>query len=228
MMFNTVNENLIISYLTLRKLIGILGMLLPFVCLFGGSIFLGRPVLDSISAYYHSNMRDVLTGLLVGVSLFLMAYKGYKGYDTWLAILSGVAGLGIALFPCASRIDPSTPVGILQLTPPLATVLHFGSSVLFFILLAVYSFFVFTIGDKQNWTKSKTKRNIIYRTCAIIIMASLATLLILLLTLGGEGIEATIWTFIFETVMLWAFGFSWWVKGETLFKDKKDEPRFAK
>jgi hypothetical protein len=97
-MLKNKNKSLIVSYLTLRKLIGVLGILLPFACLFGGSLFQNSPVLDSISAYYHSNMRDILTGLLVGVSLFLITYKGYELRDTLLAILSGIAGLGIAIF----------------------------------------------------------------------------------------------------------------------------------
>ncbi len=223
--FKAKNERYIISYLTLRRLIGILGMLLPFACLFGGSIVPNRPVLDSISAYYHSNMGDVLTGLLVGVGLFLLTYKGYEKRDLLVAIASGITGLGIAIFPCESRIDPSIPVGVFQLTHPYAEYLHYGSSALFFILLGFNSLFLFTIGDKKKWTKSKSKRNVIYRVCGIVIYASLATLLILTLIMGSV-LVATIWTFIFETVMLLAFSISWLVKGETLFADKYNEESF--
>ncbi len=219
------NKSLIVSYLTLRKLIGILGMLLPFACLFGGSLFQNRPVLDSISAYYHSNMRDILTGLLIGVSLFLLTYKGYDVRDTIMAILSGIAGLGIAIFPCASRTEPSSAVGVFQLTPPLAGYLHYGASVLFFVLLGINSYFLFTLGDKENWTKSKSIRNGIYRVCGLVIFASLITLAILTMILGDK-LVTTVWTFVFETIMLLAFGISWIVKGETLFADKPDEERF--
>jgi hypothetical protein len=224
-MLKNKNPSLIVSYLTLRKLIGVLGMLLPFACLFGGSLFQNSPVLDSISAYYHSNMRDILTGLLVGVSLFLITYKGYELRDTLMAILSGIAGLGIAIFPCASRIEPSSAVGVFQLTPPIAGYLHYGSSALFFILLGINSYFLFTLGDKKNWTKSKSIRNGIYRVCGIVIFASLLTLAILSKILGDK-LVATAWTFVFETVMLLAFGISWLVKGETLFADKPGEERF--
>jgi hypothetical protein len=219
------NENLIVSYLTLRKLIGLLGMLLPFACIFGGSLFQSKSVLDSISAYYHSNMRDALTGLLVGVSLFLLTYKGYELSDTIVAIISGIAGLGIALFPCESRIEPSVAVGLFQLTPPIAGYLHYGSSALFFILLGINSFFLFTLSDKKNWTKSKGIRNGIYRVCGIVIFASLLMLAILSMILGNKLIE-TVWTLVFETIMLLAFGISWLVKGETLFADKPNEERF--
>ncbi|HVO76179.1 MAG TPA: hypothetical protein VMT35_19295 [Ignavibacteriaceae bacterium] len=224
-MLKNKNSSLIFSYLTLRKLIGILGILLPFACLLGGSLFQNKPVMDSISAYYHSNMRDILTGLLVGVSLFLLTYKGYELRDWLIAILSGVAGLGIAIFPCESRIEMSSAVGVFQLTPPIAGYLHYGSSALFFILLGVNSFFLFTIGDKENWTKSKTVRNGIYRACGLVIFASLLTLAIFSLILRNELIT-TVWTLVFETIMLLAFGISWLVKGETLFADKPNEKRF--
>ena len=224
-MFKNKNKSLIVSYLTLRKLIGILGMVLPFACLLGGSLLLCKPVMDSISAYYHSNVRDLLVGLLVGVALFLMTYRGYEKRDTLVAILSGISGLGIAIFPCASRIDPSSAVGVFRLTPPLAGYLHYGSSALFFILLGINSLFLFTIGNEKRWSKRKSKRNIVYRTCGIIIFASLVTLLILSIILGDDLIK-TIWTFVFETVMLLSFGVSWLVKGETLFKDKPDEHFF--
>ncbi len=219
------NQSLIVSYLTLRKLIGILGILLPFACLLGGSVFPHLPVMDSISAYYHSNMQDVLVGLLVGVSLFLMTYKGYEKRDMFMAIASGIAGLGIAIFPCASRVDPTIAVGVFEFRPPIAGWLHYGSSVLFFVLLGINSFFLFTLGDKANWTKRKSMRNWIYRACGLVIFASLVTLGILTIILGEELITM-VWTFIFETVMLLAFGISWLVKGDTLLADRPGEQRF--
>ena len=219
------NDSFIISHLTLRKLIGILGMLLPFACLLGGSLFQNTKVLDSISAYYHSNMRDVLVGLLIGFSLFLMTYKGYEKRDTLMAIVSGVAGLGIAIFPCASYIEPASAVGLFQLTPPIAGYIHFGSSALFFILLGINSYFLFTLGDKKKWSKRKSIRNGIYRACGLAIFASLLTLAILNITLG-DRLSETVWTFVFETIMLLTFGISWLVKGETLYKDKPSEKYF--
>lgn len=218
------NKSFIVSYLTLRKLIGILGMLLPFACLVGGGLLQNARILDSVSAYYHSNMRDILVGLLVGVSLFLLTYKGYERRDMLIAIVSGIAGLGIAIFPCESRVEPSSAVGMFQLTPPIAGYLHYGSSILFFVLLGINSYFLFTLGDKENWTKRKSIRNGIYRACGLVIFASLLTLAILTIILGDK-LVATVWTFVFETVMLLAFGISWLVKGETFLADRPGEKR---
>ncbi|MGA9292325.1 MAG: hypothetical protein WCE54_21395 [Ignavibacteriaceae bacterium] len=226
-MLKNKNDSLIVSYLTLRKLIGILGMLLPFACILGGSLIQNKPVLDSISAYYYSNMRDILTGLLVGISLFLITYKGYELRDRLAAIISGIAGLGVAIFPCESRVEPSSAVGLFQLAHPLEGYLHYGSSALFFTLLGIISYFLFTLGDKENWTKRKKIRNIIYRACGVVILVSLLTLAVLSIILGDE-LLTTAWTLVFETIMLLAFGISWIVKGESLFADKPDEERFLK
>jgi hypothetical protein len=222
--FKEKNKNFVVSYLLLRKLIGILGMILPIACLLGGSVFQHVPVRDSISSYYHSNMRDVLVGLLVGVSLFLMAYKGYERRDMIMAITSGIAGLGIAIFPCAIHDQPAAPVGMFQIAPPFAGYLHFGSSALFFVLLGINSFFLFTIGDTGKRTRRKRIRNGIYRTCGLVIFGSLIALLALHLVLG-EQLADHAWTFVFETVMLWAFGISWLVKGKTFCADRKNEKR---
>jgi len=224
-MFTDKNPSLIVSYLTLRKLIGILGMLLPFACLLGGCGLQSLPVLDSISSYYHSNMRDVLVGLLVGVAMFLVTYKGHETRDTIIAIASGIAGLGIAIFPCSYPNAPPSGVGVFQLSPDVTGYFHYGFSALFFLLLAVNSFFLFTIGNMKSWTRRKTYRNWIYRFCGIIIFASLLTLAILRIILGA-GLGETVWTLVFETVMLEAFGISWLVKGEGLLKDRPDEQHF--
>jgi uncharacterized membrane protein len=53
----------------------------------------------------------------------------------------------------------------------------------------------------------------------------LLTLVVLTVILGDDLIK-TAWTFVFETVMLLAFGISWLVKGETFFMDKPGEKRF--
>ncbi|MHC1705386.1 MAG: hypothetical protein AB9846_15880 [Tenuifilaceae bacterium] len=57
---NKGNNSIIISYKALRRLIGILGILLPVICIIGGFWFAKDPVQQSISLYYYTNMRDFL------------------------------------------------------------------------------------------------------------------------------------------------------------------------
>ena len=66
------NQGLVISYLTLRKLVGLLGMLLPFVLFFGYLIFERDCTFPpSISHFYYTDLGNCFVGTLWAVSLFL-------------------------------------------------------------------------------------------------------------------------------------------------------------
>ncbi len=216
------NKSIIISYLALRRFIGIQGMALPFVCILGGVLFSSLPVQTSISSYYHTNMRDFFVGLLMGMSFFLFTYKGYELIDTIIMIITGIAGFGIAIFPCLDGGDPAVPVGIFQLSAGTSSTVHFSCAISFFVLLAITSLFLFTMSNKERelWTDNKKKRNIVYRTCGIIILAAIVAQGIIFLTVPEEIIAQYKIILILETVMLEAFGISWLVKGRTLFRDR--------
>ncbi|MGB0789115.1 MAG: hypothetical protein ACPGQR_06225, partial [Marinirhabdus sp.] len=72
------NKNdLVVSYLTLRNAIGIIGIALPIVLLLGSvALFECDELHQSISHYYHTRMRNVFVGALCAVALFLFCYKG--------------------------------------------------------------------------------------------------------------------------------------------------------
>ena len=98
-------KSLIISYLALRRTIGILGISLPFIVIIGG-LTQGEPGLQgSISGYYYTNMRDLFVGILSGVALFLLSYRGYEEIDDIVANMGGVFALGMVLFPTAMYSD---------------------------------------------------------------------------------------------------------------------------
>ena len=57
------DTSLVLSYLGLRKAVGIIGTALPFVLAIGNLLFLEHlEIQASISAYYHTHMRNVLVG----------------------------------------------------------------------------------------------------------------------------------------------------------------------
>ncbi|MBN1695622.1 hypothetical protein JW879_09560 [candidate division WOR-3 bacterium] len=222
-MFRSRNKSVIISYISLRRLIGILGMLLPFICVFGGLLISGIPIRSSISSYYHTNMRDVFVGILIGVSLFLMTYKGYERIDNIVTAMSGLAALGVVIFPSRYSLVSTEPLGVFQISPVISDKIHAVCSVIFFILLAINSIFLFTLTKNKNIPKTRNKkiRNCIYISCGIIILLSL--LILLIRSLIGVGVENDKTLLVFETIMLLAFGTSWLVKGKTLFKDKPEK-----
>jgi len=94
---------------------------------------------------------------------------------------------------------------------------HYISAAGLFFTVAGMSLFLFvkTHKDKEP-TKKKLQRNFIYRSCGILI---LTCMLLVFCFQKGYLPDLPHATFLMETVMLWAFGFSWLVKGETLFKN---------
>jgi len=219
-MFRTKNANPVISYLNLRRLIGILGILLALVCYLGGKLFAGLPIQPSISDYYHTNVRDLFVGLLVGVSLFLMTYKGYEVVDNIVSTITGISGLGIAIFPCLLAEGVKTPIGFFQVDPNFSYTLHKICTVIFLLLLAGNSYFLFTLTDKtKEMSNNKKKRNIVYKVCGILIFISLIALVIIKLKVRPQIVEQYSIVFVLETIMLVSFGVSWLVKGETILRD---------
>jgi heme A synthase len=197
------------SYLALRKAVGWIGILLPFVLMSGSFIVYGeKAVLKTISLYYHSGMRDVFVGAICSIALFLLFYKGYDKWDNWSGNVAGFFSFGIALFPTAKE-GPQNWVGII----------HFICAVIFFIILSGISTFLFTRG-KPYPTSQKLTRNKIYLICGLVMIGSLIAIMIYFVFFDFENSESC-FVFWAETVALNAFGVSWLTKGGTLYPDKK-------
>lgn len=100
--------------------------------------------------------------------------------------------------------------------------IHLISASVFFILLAINSLFLFTKSRHKVIKHSrKWYRNVFYKVCGIVILISLIALIpaMLFAHTGYPGSEYSI--LLLETVMLFAFGISWLVKGGTLLMDKR-------
>jgi len=208
---NDNQQTLVISYLTMRKVIGILGVALPVVLVIGTVINGDKnAVQDSISDYYHTGMRDAFVGILCMVALFLFSYKGYVNDDETYKFKDNIAGnlacifaLGVAFFPtCDSLIGK----------------VHLVSAGLFLFTLAYYSFFLFTKGEST--TKNKRRRKRVYRSCGVIIASSVILLLLYFWFLKEliPGLEIIKPVFTLEVIALIAFGTSWMIKGKFLLK----------
>ena len=196
------------SYLSLRKSVGWIGILLPFVLVFGHTvIFGGDTLLRNLSVYYHTGMRDFFVGAICAIALFLFFYRGYDRWDNISANVAGFLALGIAFFPTV-KDGPWDWVAWV----------HFYSAAAFFVILALISLFLFTRGEKQP-TGRKLKRNIVYRLCGIIMLLALAAMEIFFLFFY-ENHEDSRFVIIAETLTLIAFGISWLTKGGTFYPDK--------
>lgn len=217
-MFGKRSNDIIISYKNLRRLIGILGLSLPFLCLIG-LLITKTPLQPSISSCYYTNVRDVFIGIMIGVSMFLITYNGYNFLDDIVTDITGLVGIGLALCPCLVEEGSKIPVGYFQIDPNVSNTIHLTCASLFFLLLAFNSIFLFTkTKDTKTMTLNKRKRNIIYVTCGIIMLALMLTLIVINIVFK-DRLDGYPVLFCIESLMLFAFGTSWLVKGETILRD---------
>ena len=215
-------DSLLIHYLTLRKSVGILGIFLPFVLVFGVKLLSQCNTLqDSISDYYYTKLGHYMTGTLCAVSLFLFSYKGYGPKDFWAGKAASLFALGVAFFPC-SNYYPVSACKVLQLKgDDTINIIHFTSAALLFLTFAFFSLVLFTKGSLHP-TKRKVQRNVIYRICGgIIILCILLIFLYSVIPSLHEQFKQYKPIFWLEFLALEAFGFSWLTKGEALLPDKK-------
>ena len=204
---NGKESSLVVSYLALRKALGVLGIALPFILYLGALIIFQTGLQSSISYYYHTGMRDVLVGTLVAIGIFLFSYKGYIG-DAIYGKLACVFAIGVALFPC----KPAGPVPNIVRT---INTFHLFFTIAFFLTLIYFSYFLFTKSDQKELPKKKQQRNKVYKTCGI-----LMTICVLGIVISFFLPSAMAWLgspiFWFETGAILAFGVSWFTKGEAI------------
>ncbi|TWU19116.1 hypothetical protein [Allorhodopirellula heiligendammensis] len=205
---------LVISYLTIRRAIGISGLALPVVLLVGGWIT-GIPIQDNMSSYYHTGMRDVFVGTLCAIGVFLFCYQGYGWAENWTANLGGVSALGIALCPLDFNSDP-------LLQKSVHGYLHTFSGGVFFSTLAFYSLYHFPRESRLEAEPHLWERKWIYRTSGIVILVSLLTMGIYLFFLDDDWKQLlTSYHFLFwmEWIAVWSFAAAWLARGRAIIAD---------
>lgn len=198
-------ENALVSYLTLRRTVGVLGVGLPVVLAgLGFGLCACTGLQPSISDYYALRSRDAFVGILFAIAWFLFAYRGYDRRDDVAGDLACVFALGVALFPNSGTAWEA--------------VVHFGSAAALFLTLSYFALFLFTKSGGAP-TAAKRLRNRVYRTCGVVMLACILLIGIYHSRLQDSVIAAWKPVFWLESLALWAFGVSWFVKGETVLKD---------
>lgn len=228
--YSKTNDNSIwlTNSLTLRKVIGILGMSLPlllfvFLYLDNGLI---NP-LDSISHYYYTRVSSIFVVILSVLALFLIIYKGKEPVDFFTSLAAGFFALCVVCFPTGNITnvccDINVPYSVTKLNESVfRESFHYVSAGIFLGCLAYMSLFLFTKSNKTATKRGdkKVTRNRIYRVCgALMILAILVIFAGFLKLIPEPYYSSNHLTFWMETLAVESFGFSWLIKGETLFKD---------
>ena len=213
----------IISYMLLRQLVGLMGIILP-VLLIVGAFYYGDCdiVQSSISDYYHTKMRNILVGVLCAVALFMFAYKGYDKRDSVAGNLACIFAVGVAFFPTGVDTLSECAEQCIVYEDWVET-FHFAFAGLFFSVLIYFSLFLFTQSNDVS-NLQKRKRNTIYKCCAYVMIACVALIALYFFVLKDKYPELAHLDPVFwlEAIALWAFGISWLTKGQFIFKDKSE------
>jgi hypothetical protein len=203
------------SYLFLRKSVGVIGIATPFVLVIGAMILGNNFVIqDSISSYYYTVTGSIFVGSMCATAIFLISYR-YERLDDFVTTIAGASAIGVALFP--------NKIGLA----------HGILAVCFITSLAIMALIFFRKSDKKNPTDrkpekpEKLQRNMVYLLCSITIIECVVLLILIaviqnLILPGKPWLPSLHPILILECLALWAFGFAWFVKGETIWKDKDE------
>lgn len=215
----TNSENNIKTFRRVRRAVGYLGISLPIALVILSLIpFFKTQVQPSISAYYYTNLRELFTGVLCAVGLFLIRYIGFKSSSFWendnlLTNIAGYMAFGIALFPTNPDNWSAKIYTLIPLDFKLLGFIHYGFAAVFFLILSIISIKVFTIGQKVNdqIPVSIFNENYIYKICGYLILV-----FIIMIPVFAIINIFTYSTLVFEALALLSFGISWLVKGRAL------------
>jgi len=212
MVIKNIQKHNLYSYRRLRRAIGYLGIFLPSVLvIFSLFKFFETKIQPSISHYYYSNLREIFTGTLCAVGLFLICYKGngnkslFKN-DNLLTNIAGFMAFGVAFIPTDPIADSCLRCTLINFSLPW---LHYGFAAVLFSIFSLLSINVFTIGQQpeNNIPDSIFNENKIYRFCGYSILLCIAIIPFNLFSYS---------TLVFEAIALWLFGISWLIKGRAL------------
>lgn len=201
-------ERLLVSHLMLRRILGVLGIALPVILAVWGFALSGwaLELQDSLSDYYSLRTRDAFVGILFVIAWFLFVYRGYERKDDIAGYFACVFALGVAFFPNSGE--------------DWEQIVHFSSAAGLFLVLSFFSLFLFTKSRGQR-TPRKRMRDRVYIICGVVMLACMALIGFYKLFLQDTFISDYKPVFWLESLMIWAFGISWFVKGQTLLKDRK-------
>jgi len=194
-------------------------MLLPVTLVILSLIpFFGTSIQGSISSYYYTNFREIFTGTLCAVSLFLIRYEGTDNTSIWkndkkLTNIAGIMALCVAIIPTNPEVCDQKIYTLIPLCASIIGWFHYFFAASLFLCFAIISINVFTIGQEKNADipLSVFNENNIYRVCGYLII-----LFIILIPLFDILKVFKSSTLLFEALSLIAFGVSWLIKGRGL------------
>ena len=190
------------TYFALRVGIAVIGAALPVVLWLGGLIGETEPLLDSMSAYYYSGMRDVFVGALIAIGVFLYLYQGFSTEENVALNVAGIMAVGVALFPTATTGAPRGTTATL----------HGAFAIVFFVAIAYVALTRAsdTLSLVRDTERARRLRRV-YRTLGALMAASPLIAVVLSFALRPGSPWRSIIFFV-EAAGVWVFAAYWLAK----------------
>jgi hypothetical protein len=198
------------SWMLLRLLIGLMGLVMPIVLIAGERILFPGGAVDfprtSLSAYYYSGLRDMFVATLVATGVFLITYMAvHPGLDNAITTTAGLAAVLVAYCPTGPDTgETATPWARLIGVHTCQTI-HYTAACVFLAGCALMS-------ARFAGTASSEAVGILHGLCAVVMVGATGAALIA----GGVGVQRLgDWSglLLVELAVTYAFGLSWLVKG---------------
>ena len=213
------HQKIVSTYFYLRLYLGMSAILFGLALYVAGKIIFGLELQGSMSAYYHSGVRNLFVGVLVAAGFGMYLYKGYSWRENIALNVAGVCAVGVAFMPMSvetastdmafQKAIGSTSCNFICYAPFTDDVLHYGSAVILFACLA------YVIGrlSKESLVhleSDRAKRNFgrIYNFIGLLMI--LLPISIYIMRSQIEGRNTSI--FWLEYVLLFFFGLYWLLK----------------
>lgn len=222
-MRQVIRKHVLDTYVALRVGMTVIAFGLPFFLVLGTWMIDPRfGMLDSLSSYYHTPMRDVFVGALATIGVCLHVYKGVNPLENLLLNIAGILAVFVAFLPVR------VPDAILQASPywlprdPFTSpVLHAVFAIIFFSIIAFVcikgsrdiahpDIESFVVKDDRSAEEKRMYTWVYWGLAVLMVVSPIAAAILTFATNSAYMIFAA------ETTALWVFATFWVIKGREL------------
>jgi magnesium-transporting ATPase (P-type) len=132
-----------------------MALLFLAIIIFGNMLFKGPGILDAISAYYYSPMRNFFIGSLSVLGTLLICYR-YQRVDKIAGIVAGLCVIGLAIFPREPSVQdllavcPGDPGQTGTTQEIWAGRAHWAFSIGFLLTIVFMVLYLFTLSEQNR------------------------------------------------------------------------------
>jgi len=204
------------SFLLQRFVVGLLAIALPPLLIVLDVVALEGSVMarGSLSAYYHSGVRDVFVAVLAVVGVFLITYKAFeRSRENVASVVAGLAAIVVALFPTSA--PDGVPLVPLQerLGEGLVEAVHYGAASVLFVSAAYISWLFAAEELSGPFHRDQSFTPQLWSRFHRVMSGAIVGAIIFVAATQWFGFVDRFSILLGEWLGLWAFGASWFAKG---------------